>query len=35
MDFNVTNPAPDRWILTDLLGRCAGRIERLGFGPIK
>lgn len=35
MDFNVTNPAPDRWVLTDLLGRCAGRIERLGPGQVR
>ena len=28
MDIDVRQAAPDRWVLTDLLGRPAGRIEQ-------
>ena len=28
MDINVTCAGPGRWVLTDLLGRIAGRIEQ-------
>lgn len=32
MDFDVMKATPNRWVLTDLLGRAAGRIEQLRPG---